>query len=111
MDVLVQWFVLLVCFAGGFAKREEKGYGFQMLKLGGVEKEVGGRERRGDMKGGQRGVKRRSNWTDSVLIRGGGPKCLTGRGRRYKDREGIRDCVTRFVFLLYSFQIQIYEFQ
>jgi hypothetical protein len=25
MDVLVQWFVLLVCFAGGFAEREEKG--------------------------------------------------------------------------------------
>ena len=72
MDVLVQWFVLLVCFAGGFCRKRRKGDGFQMLKLGGVEKEEGGRERRGgSLKGGQRGVKRRSNWTDPVLIRKG----------------------------------------
>jgi hypothetical protein len=68
------WFSGLFCSSAlqeAFAEREEKGDGFQMLKLGGVEKEEGGRERRGDMKGGQRGVKRRSNWTDPVLIRRG----------------------------------------
>jgi hypothetical protein len=34
-----------------FAEREEKGDGFQMLKLGGVEKEEGGRERRDEFEG------------------------------------------------------------
>jgi len=48
------------------------------------------------------------NWEEGAGIR-------TGKGFRkgFKEgfREGFRDCVTRFIFLLYSFQIQIYEFQ
>ena len=46
----MRWFSGLFCSSAlqeAFAEREEKGVGFQMLKLGGVEKEEGGRERRG----------------------------------------------------------------
>ena len=48
------WFSGLFCSSAlqeAFAEREEKGDGFQMLKLGGVEKEEGGRERRGEFEG------------------------------------------------------------
>jgi hypothetical protein len=72
MDVLVQWFVLLVCFAGGFCRKRGKRRWISNVKIRRCG-ERGGRKREegGSLKGGQRGVKRRSNWTDPVLIRRG----------------------------------------